>query len=489
MNKFKILTILFISLFAFNVSALVDQYGAHYNPSTINIDYSEHGFKVYDGETQLSDYSEYVDFNNGTITLKKDINKINIDYIDFTITTNNNEISINDFILNGSEDYDYKGTFINSNIVFERGYIVYSEHSFKTTFDLDYYYISIIDSSIKTNSNNFSFYSRNMIDVLRSDIDVNTIGHVASIKDSNIRLYEIMNELLLDNTTLVADKFDGGSLYITNNSNVQVFSGGSVRHLILDNSTFLYKYKYNEEYEEYDDYANYDEYAEQLARYRMINVYGRFAIHNSIFEIDASECPNLDHNMLEFDYDNYEFDDHMMFTDSSGNVLKIKTWKVTGGNCASAPNPNYLDNDYTDHSCAPEWTSAAFVSQNDEPVKNMSITSIVEVRLKVRGTWADGTTDDIVIYKPAFSKISFTDIPVGKMTLEDFENGDWDTKPVNAVLEENKDVVLTLTISSVKGIEENPKTGLFNDILLFIPVIISILGFNYLKKLELFKKM
>jgi hypothetical protein len=75
------------------------------------------------------------------------------------------------------------------------------------------------------------------------------------------------------------------------------------------------------------------------------------------------------------------------------------------------------------------------------------------------------------------------------MTLEDFENGDWDTKPVNAVLEENKDVVLTLTISSVKGIEENPKTGLFNDILLFIPVIISILGFNYLKRLELFKKM
>jgi hypothetical protein len=44
-------------------------------------------------------------------------------------------------------------------------------------------------------------------------------------------------------------------------------------------------------------------------------------------------------------------------------------------------------------------------------------------------------------------------------------------------------------LQSVKGVEENPKTGLFNDILLFIPVIISILGFNYLKRLELFKKM
>ena len=215
MNKFKILTIIFISLFAFNVSALVDQYGAHYNPSTINIDYSQHGFKVYDGETQLSDYSEYVDFNNGTITLKKDINEIKISYIDFTITTNNNEISINDFILRCREDDDYKGTFINSNIVFERGQIAYGEHSFKVTFDLDYYYISIIDSTIKTN--NISFYSRNRIDVLRSDIDVSTIGCVASIKDSNIRLHEIMNELLLDNTTLVADKFNGGSLYITNN--------------------------------------------------------------------------------------------------------------------------------------------------------------------------------------------------------------------------------------------------------------------------------
>jgi hypothetical protein len=44
-------------------------------------------------------------------------------------------------------------------------------------------------------------------------------------------------------------------------------------------------------------------------------------------------------------------------------------------------------------------------------------------------------------------------------------------------------------IGEVKGVEENPKTGLFNYLLLIIPVVLLGIGFNLLRRVNIFKKI
>jgi len=46
-----------------------------------------------------------------------------------------------------------------------------------------------------------------------------------------------------------------------------------------------------------------------------------------------------------------------------------------------------------------------------------------------------------------------------------------------------------ISTENVKGVEENPKTGLFNYLLLIIPAILLGIGFNLLRKINVFKKL
>ena len=493
MKRVKILTILFISLFAFNVSAIVDEYGNQSNGSTINIIYDTEGLKVYDGNTRLTDYSEYVEFiGTKTILLKANINNIEITNPEFVISTNKKTISINDFYAHkkppkprpGSQpepenDTNYIGYFDAAFIVFERSYTKQaSSNDGHRAVRFSDYEINILNSSIECNDDYLDLGATSMY-IEHSGVYARSIGNVISktiIKDATIGVEKTYGKVYLDNSSLETYEMeDSSSLYATNMSKIKTTVGGAIRHLILDNSEFEYLY----------DGGN-------LA-YRPIVIDGRFSIHNSKFTIDFEEYNESNYPKLEFDNGNYEFDDHMSFVDSSGRALYKKTWDDYQ-QCVEI-SPDIMDEEYSFNSCGDSWIAATYVYDNEfgESPKTLSIASVVEVRLKVNGTWADGTTDDIVIYKPAFSQISYTDIPVGKMTLDDFENGDWDTKPVNAVLEENKNVVLTLTLSNtkeeVKGVEENPKTGLFNYLLLIIPSAILVFGYKFIGKYKLFKKM
>ncbi len=465
MKRVKILTILFICLFAFNIKAD--------NGSHVNINVDDNGISVFDDDGEdLLDYSEYVEYNNDTLLLKKDINNFSASNTSFTLTTNNNKIRINEMHLVGSSKYKFN--IVSSNIEFDRAYadnVHYAdvEHSSSAVSFSDYI-INITNSSINSNTPILVLYGKTF-NISNSNIDVFSIGSNVYncrniITNSTITVKKNWAKTYLDNTLFKISELSG-SIFATNTSKIINYQGGKMIHLFLDNSEFEYTY------------------LDQS--YESIEIQGRLSVHNSKISLDFEKSRRNPPTFV-FDDDNYEFDDDMMFIDSNGNLLHKITYP-SGGKCSKSMNPSIMEEDYPDHTCQ-SFTAATYVlgEENSTP-KSLSIASVVEVRFKVKGTWADGTTDDIVIYKPAFSTISYTDIPVGKMTLDDFENGNWDTKPVNAVLKENKDVVLTLTISNIKGLEENPKTGLFNDILLFIPVIISILGFNYLKRLELFKKM
>lgn len=117
-----------------------------------------------------------------------------------------------------------------------------------------------------------------------------------------------------------------------------------------------------------------------------------------------------------------------------------------------------------------------------------SVTMNYKTNIKFRikdGTWADGTSDDIVITKNAWTELTADDIPTGMMG--DGE-GYWVVEPkVGDVITD--DVEYVYVFKQVKGIEENPVTGVFTHTLILIGLlIISIIGYKKLNKMELFKK-
>jgi hypothetical protein len=203
MKRVKILTILFISLFAFNVSAIVDEYGNQSNGSTINIIYDTEGLKVYDGNTRLTDYSEYVEFiGTKTILLKANINNIEITNPEFVISTNKKTISINDFYAHkkppkprpGSQpepenDTNYIGYFDAAFIVFERSYTKQaSSNDGHRAVRFSDYEINILNSSIECNVDSLDLGATSMY-IEHSGVYARSIGNVISktiIKDATI---------------------------------------------------------------------------------------------------------------------------------------------------------------------------------------------------------------------------------------------------------------------------------------------------------------
>jgi len=84
----------------------------------------------------------------------------------------------------------------------------------------------------------------------------------------------------------------------------------------------------------------------------------------------------------------------------------------------------------------------------------------------------------------------------GIITLSDMDmniaeyDEEGNVKRVSGKLEEIDDTIVPMiSIENVKGVEENPKTGLFNYLLLIIPITLLGIGFNLLRKINVFKKI
>lgn len=95
---------------------------------------------------------------------------------------------------------------------------------------------------------------------------------------------------------------------------------------------------------------------------------------------------------------------------------------------------------------------------------------LVDVRLKVNGTWLDGTTEDIVLSKRIGTTISYEDIPKDKIPKEEFESGNWDILPISAKIVDgmNEFVLTAKVIDTPKKVDENPATGVKDYIFEFI---------------------
>jgi hypothetical protein len=82
--------------------------------------------------------------------------------------------------------------------------------------------------------------------------------------------------------------------------------------------------------------------------------------------------------------------------------------------------------------------------------------------------------------------ISLSDMDI-VVSLEDEEGNKIN---ISGKIDELDDTIVPMiSTENVKGVEENPKTGLFNYLLLIIPAILLGIGFNLLRKINVFKKL
>ena len=128
---------------------------------------------------------------------------------------------------------------------------------------------------------------------------------------------------------------------------------------------------------------------------------------------------------------------------------------------------------------------STFFYSNNEPSHSLMFSSKATITFKVKnGTWKDGTTDDIVITKNVWEKL--TEEELDKI-LNNILDGTWDTIP-NTEDYIKGDTVYTFNVSKVKGIDENPKTGLINySLLIMLLLVISSYIYTKVYKKTYFK--
>ena len=145
----------------------------------------------------------------------------------------------------------------------------------------------------------------------------------------------------------------------------------------------------------------------------------------------------------------YWLDDGLYFTDKNKTRL------------------NQLVQHYVDNS-NPDYNYDYYLLSYDDNTISRSamLVSTATITFKVKGgTWKDGTTDDIVITKNVWEKLTQEEL---NKILSNIKDGSWDSIP-NIDDYIKGDTVYTFTVSSVKGVTENPKTGrIFNSMILVI---------------------
>ena len=229
------------------------------------------------------------------------------------------------------------------------------------------------------------------------------------------------------------------------------------KHWTLNNSRFtasgynIYMYSYGDDKMCLDINDSYFSLEGRLVTSGNINVKNSyFLVNNTYDDTGAFECFDL-------------------YYDDSVYPLDINNRKVL------------LDEPYN------EYGERKLIYEDGTIASSIKIVYRVKIVLKVaNGTWADGTTEDKIIYKDVWDKLSSSDIPTG-MISENGVDGYWsDEISLDDYLK--GDLEYTYTFKEVKGVEENPVTGVFkySFIILFIAGSLIYL-YKMIKNKSLFK--
>ena len=403
MKKFKILTILFICLFTFNVKAdtnlktiykhvFIDNNGIHVYSSYLARD-------LFDNEV-----SEILSYDNGVLTIFEDvyITSIQTSIPNLKITSNGKRFYLYNLETTQSDDSE-----IEYNIEFDDAYIA------MPTYDGD---------MVKV-------YEPKNAQIIINNSNLNVKG-VAS--DSVV----INNSNVIYNSGIYDKIFD-----IDVNDSYLKCSEVQFGKLNINNSTLL---------------AN------------RLDIHKSLTLNNSLIKVESEG--EINYSIVRFFYEEEGLNKWIVSMTNDGVLLNNRSFDVRIFDAEGA-----LKNKYV-----------GFLNKDGSYSNSINLTQYYKVTFHTDSQWLDGTNDDIIIYKKPNSLIEYSDLPSSKISMDVFVGNNWNHSPMSFSVDKNNE---NFILQSVKGVEENPKTGLFNDILLFIPVIISILGFNYLKRLELFKKM
>ena len=152
----------------------------------------------------------------------------------------------------------------------------------------------------------------------------------------------------------------------------------------------------------------------------------------------------------------FEYDDDLVVTDKNGVELKLVYKDGTGYSY-------YYDNDGNNIS------------------NSVTLRAKANVTFKiVNGAWADGSINDIVITKDVWDKLNEDEIP----SIEGLPNGHWEIVPSTEDYIKG-DVTYVYVIDEVKGVEENPKTGvsnIFTIISLILAITLTVIYNKHLNK-------
>ena len=108
----------------------------------------------------------------------------------------------------------------------------------------------------------------------------------------------------------------------------------------------------------------------------------------------------------------------------------------------------------------------------------------------INGKWADGTTEDKEVGTYWHGAISEDDIPVGMIANDGYTSGSWDKEiSYDDVTDEAIYTYTFRKLGEVKGVEENPKTGMTNySLIVLILLVISIVMYNASRNKTVFYK-
>ena len=442
----KILSIIIMAfvLFAANVYAA--------NDKTINIEIRNGRIEVTDFESQdtITNYSDYLTYSNNALVLKKGtiVNVIFTD-TDLTLTSNDEYVQIR-----GIEGEKRDGKYPNLNVDslktkniksedrglvicdFKETYIKAStiENFYQLTTEQDNAIININYSTIIGDSFyseiSTTGYSRNVdIRIIDSTIKVGSIGNYTEdglhevIRDNDtpdmVMVYAnitIMDEINCDSTMNILNSVinGNGSMIVADNFNIEE----SYINLTASN------------------------------QYATLVVGNKATISNSTILLENEGTG-------------------VAFGSYSGEVEF-----VNGG----VPTTKYGAIVTMDDYSTPLY---AFVMENHDPAKTFTISSEVTITFRVKnGTWANGSTNDIVYTKRTYDKLNESEIPTGMIAADGAINGSWNQIP-QAGSYVTRSVVYEYSYIKAKA-DKNPATGVFNYT--FVIVIGMAIGLAFYKK-------
>ena len=483
---------------------------------TIKIDENNH-LDVYDYsisyQTPLSSYPDILSYENNVLTLKKGYMFNNIySRQDITITTNNELVSL-DYI-NGGYEWAGRLTFRNARL---NSLTYYPEKSIEI-YDSSLN-IKAIDAEDDIQGATNNIYIENSKILVENGIY--TEGEIASITVKNSEIVgtgsnsylEVLfapiksTGLWIDNSTIDLyrigstirnDATEWGKTKITNSTvNLKSYMHTST-DIEIDNSTVNAEYlrcTYSRERDRIDikdSEVNVKTFTETSGTTNIENskvmlgtklTTSELLLKNSYLSVinDNEEYVNSWGRILTaktLDIDNSYFYIESKTDTELAKLLPGYSIRLNDGlKIYDKDMTELTTKDYTEDNN----TYGTFYYSNNTKSKSALISSKATVTFRIKnGTWADGTTNDIVITKTVWDKLTDEDIPKG---MKGNTNGSWEIEP-NTTDYIKGDIVYNYVFKEVKGIDTNPSTGVITTTIIIVSIL-AIIGIFYM---NLYKK-